>query len=567
MNIRLPIIFILLFLSQSIKGSEHLMIWVNFTDKDESPYSLSRPHEFLSERALERRLKQSIPLDDYDLPVSPTYLQTLSDQASIEVFYSSRWFNGALLRIDDETILDILHQYPFILSFENVKPLPEEKTEEKLEEVGGMQDLINYDHSQTDFFEFVQNSLFYINQSYPEYGSAFNQVNLVNGQELHKRGYWGHGKVIALLDAGYTAVDTLAAFNYLWNQNRILGYRDFVNPVGNIFSSHPHGTYVLSVMGGYLPGDFAGAALGASYWLLRTEDASSEFRIEEYNWLVGAEFADSVGADIINSSLGYTTFDNPLQDYTYADLDGETTIVAMAANKAFSRGILVVNSAGNYGNRPWGYIGSPADAFGTLSVGGTNNKGERVNFSSFGPSYDGRIKPDIMAQAQGVSVANLIGTTGNANGTSFSSPLIAAMSACLWQKFPDFSNQQLRQAIIQSSDRFLYPDTLYGFGIPNFGLAVEILKGPKVDPRMITLLSNPLTYNSALRIYANHPEVISIDFINSSGNIMWTEQNIEIFPGYNEVRPFGDIESLASGIYIVRVRFNNRAEHVKAIKL
>ena len=567
MNIRLPIIIAFLFLSQGLQGSDHLMIWVNFTDKAESPYSISRPHEFLSERALERRLKQSIPLDEYDLPVSPFYLQTLSDHTSLEVFYSSRWLNGALLRIQDETILDILHQYPFILNFENVKPAPEEETEEKLEETGGPQELIMNNHYQSDFFEFVQNSLFVSNQTYPEYGSAFNQVNLVNGLELHKRGYWGHGKVIALLDAGYTAVDTLAAFNYLWNQNRILGYRDFVNPGGNIFSSHPHGTYVLSVMGGFLPGDFAGAALGASYWLLRTEDTSSEFRIEEYNWLAGAEFADSIGADIINSSLGYTTFDNPLQDYTYADLDGETTIVARAANKAFSRGILVVNSAGNYGNRDWGYIGSPADAFGALSVGGTDNQGVRVNFSSFGPSYDGRIKPDIMAQARAVSVANLVGTTGNANGTSFSAPLIAAMSACLWQKFPDVSNQQLRQAIIQSSDRFLNPDTLYGFGIPDFGLAVEILKGPAVDPRMITLLNNPLMYNSALRIYADHSEFINIDFINSSGHIMWTQQNIEIFPGYNEVRPFGDIESLASGIYIIRVRFNDRAEHVKAIKL
>ncbi len=355
---------------------------------------------------------------------------------------------------------------------------------------------------------------------------------------------------------------------FLWEQDKILGYRDFVDPDGDIFNSHPHGTYVLSVMGGYLPGRYSGAALGASFWLLRTEDASSEFRIEEYNWLAGAEFADSVGADIINSSLGYTRFDNPAQNYEYSDLDGQTTIVARAANKAFSRGILVVNSAGNYGAQSWRYIGSPADAHGSLAVGGTNNEGQRVNFSSAGPSADGRVKPDIMAQAQGVAVLNLMGTTGNANGTSFSAPLIAGIAACLWQKFPEATNEQIRNAIVRSADRYMMPDSLYGYGIPDFGKAIVILGGQYHDDWPVAVvLNNPLLPDSGIRFFAESNETVSIDLINSSGQKMWTLNNIEVFSGYNEVRPFSNIEILASGIYIVRINFKNRTELIKAIKL
>lgn len=552
----------------TVWSNDPVMVWVEFTDKDNSHYSLSRPHEFLSDRSIKRRQKQNIPVDFFDLPVSPYYLQILSADNSLVVYYSSKWLNGALLKISNEEALQQLNNYEFISYWENVKPelpLPEEK---KPEEINGAQTFEGYSFDPAMFYEELTHSLMHSFNSYPDYGDAENQVRLVNGQALHTRGYSGRGKVIAILDAGYRAVDTLDGFNYLWEQNRILGYRDFVDPGGDIFNSHPHGTYVLSVMGGHLPGRYSGAALGASFWLIRTEDASSEFRIEEYNWLAGAEFADSVGADIINSSLGYTRFDDPAQNYNYSDLDGQTTIVAQAANKAFSRGMLVVNSAGNYGSQSWRYLGSPADAHGSLAVGGTNDLGQRVNFSSIGPSADGRVKPDIMAQAQGVAILNLVGTTGNANGTSFSAPLVAGMAACLWQKFPKATNELIRNAIIRSADRYMKPDSLYGFGIPDFGKAIEILSDQyKSDLPVAMILNNPLIPDSAVRFFAEGNETISIDLINSSGQKIWTLNNVEVFSGYNEVRPFGDIGILASGIYIVRVNFKNRTELIKAIKL
>jgi serine protease AprX len=565
---RLFISFLVSFLALTVWSNEPVMVWVEFTDKENSHYSLYRPHEFLSDRAIKRRQKQNIPLDFYDLPVSPFYLQILSADTSLVVFYSSKWFNGALLKVSSQEALQQLNNYEFISYWENVKPelpLPEDK---KLEEINGSQAFDGYSFDPAMFYEEFPYSLMHSFNNYPDYGDAENQVKLVNGHELHARGYWGRDKVIAVLDAGYRGVDTLDGFNFLWEQNRILGYRDFVDPEGDIFNSHPHGTYVLSVMGGYLPGRYTGASLGASFWLIRTEDASSEFRIEEYNWLAGAEFADSVGADIINSSLGYTRFDDPAQNYDYSDLNGQTTIVARAANIAFRRGMLVVNSAGNYGSQSWRYIGSPADAQGSLAIGGTNNQGQRVNFSSVGPSFDGRVKPDVMAQAQGVAVLNLVGTTGNANGTSFSAPLVAGMAACLWQKYPGATNEQLRNAIIRSADRFMKPDSLYGYGIPDFGKAIEILSDQyNGGVPVVTILNNPLIPDSAIRFFSEGNETISIDLINSSGQKMWTLRDVEVFSGYNEVRPFGDIEILASGIYIVRVNFKNKTELIKAIKL
>ncbi|MFN2396425.1 MAG: S8 family serine peptidase [Bacteroidales bacterium] len=568
MNQKLFLSLIILLFSLFLKGNNPVMVWVEFKDKQHSPYSLTRPHEFLSTRAIERRQKQNIPFDHFDLPVSPLYIETLAADTSITVFYTSRWLNGALLKISNNDFLQNLDEIDFILSWQDVKPVP--TSPEKSENFGsnGSQQHQWYMSLHEEAFDKFPYSLNHYYSGYPEYGSSEDQISLVNGQALHWPGYWGEGKIVAVFDSGFRSVDTLEAFSYLWNNNKILGFRDFVEPGSNIFDTHTHGTYVLSVMGGYLSGNLSGSALGASYWLLRTEDVSSEFRIEEYNWLAGAEFADSVGADIINSSLGYTRFDNTIQDYFYDDLDGQTTIVARAANKAFSKGLLVVNSAGNYGSQSWMYVGSPADAHGALAVGGTNSVGTRVAFSSLGPTADGRVKPDIMAQAQGVAVANIMGSVGQANGTSFSSPLIAGMAACLWQKYPAANNEEIRNAIIRSADRYLLPDTIYGFGIPDFGKAIDILDGKFEGTRMAYLISNPLLPNSAVRFYAEeNEEFISIDLINSNGQKIWTITDLNVFYGINEVRPFANINTLNSGIYIIRINFKNRSENIKAIKL
>ena len=568
---RISIGLCLLLYVLKIQSAEQIMVWITFVDKNNTSYSLNRPHEFLSQRAIERRQHQMIPLDANDLPVSTSYLETLLSNPSIELYYTSRWFNGALVGLTEEGLLEEINTYEFVQETELVKPSLEkdiktkQKTGHSLMLDSRSQDTV-LSHSVKMVAPFPYSISSYWN-THPNYGLAQNQVELVNGQILHKLGYRGNGKVIAVLDSGFSNVDSLEAFQHLWHKGKILGTKDFVNPGTSVFREHFHGTYVLSVMAGFIYDEFAGAALDASYLLLRTEDASSEFRIEEYNWLAGAEYADSAGADIINSSLGYTVFDYEPQNYTYAHMDGNSTIVARAANKANSRGLLVVNSAGNYGNQNWRYVGSPADAHGVLAVGGTDDSGVRVGFSSVGPTSDGRIKPDVMAKARAVASVNPSGGISNANGTSFSAPLISALAACLWQRFPDASNDKIKNAIIQSGDRFLSPDSLYGNGIPDFQKAYDILNVADRRDSFVSLGINPVKAESSLIFHAEKEQRISIELINSSGQRIWYLTDIPVQIGYNELKPFRQIEDLTSGVYLIKMNFKNHTELIKALKL
>lgn len=568
---RIVLLFLYAFVGfcNNLLATDPYMIWVEFTDKNNSPFSVSRPHEFLTERAVERRYKQNIPIDLYDLPVSYQYVQQIIDDHGLTLYYTSRWFNGAMFGTSDLSSMHAIHELPFIKFTELAKsPVVESDSESS-----GTQTNDNPKYKQrkqlSDFYHdaWFPYSVYDDDAIYTEYGTAENQINMVNGQVLHEQGFWGKGKIIGVLDSGFRAVDTLEAFQDLWNQSRILGYYDFSQNKNELFTGHAHGTVVLSVMGARLPGVYSGTAPEASYWLLRTEDASSEFRVEEYNWLAGAEYADSVGVDIINSSLGYTRFDDPDQDYTFSDLDGSSTVVARAANMAFSRGMLVVSSAGNYGAQSWKYVGSPADAHGALAVGATNADGEKASFSSYGPTYDGRIKPQIMAQGQGTAVVNTSGRLSNANGTSFSSPLIAGLAACLWEMAPNATNNQIKRAIIRSSNRYMNPDTIYGFGIPDFQYAASLLLKDIQDKRFLKLINNPLVAQSSISFYAYKEEVIAIRMYNSSGHKVWEKNNIPVLPGFNQISPFANIETLSSGIYFIRVNFKNKTEVLKAVKL
>jgi len=545
------------FLGKPVFASEPVMIWVEFQDKEYSGYSLTRPDEFLSPRAIERRQKQNIPFDFYDLPVSASYIDSILKDPTLSLHYTSKWFNGALFKANLKQSVTKIRQFGFVRHVEIAKkPISSLPVKEK-----GIQS-VSLLHPYT---KPVLNGFQQYTTTIADYGEATEQIAMLNAQSLHENGFWGQNKVIAVLDAGFRNVDTLPAYSELWNNNQILGFYDFVQAKPVLYNDHSHGAYVLSVMGANQPG-FSGTARQASYWLIRTEDAATEFQVEEYNWLAGAEFADSVGADIINSSLGYTVFDDTLQNYRYSDLDGASTIAARAANMAFSRGMLVVNSAGNYGSRNWRYIGTPADAHGVLAVGGTDNSGIIASFSSVGPSYDGRVKPQVTAQGQGVAVINNFGSVSRANGTSFSAPLIAGMAASLWSKYPDASNSQIKQAIIRSSDRYFAPDSLYGFGIPDFEQASIILEKKIDDDSFLKLINNPLQSESSITFYAYQEEEISIDIFNSSGQLVWARDSLLAYSGFNEIKPFGDIDILTSGIYLIRVNFSNRTETIKTIK-
>jgi serine protease AprX len=524
-----------------------LYYWVSFTDKDGTPYSLVRPQEFLSARSVERRLRQAIPLDEADLPVNPVYVDSLLGDTAVAVYYVSRWMNGALVRAPLEHSIERIRQLPFVSGILEVKPDLEAGP-------GGSKDVpgSNGIQSMDPFSE-------------PNYGESRQQVEQLNGQILHALGFVGQGMHIAVLDAGFLNVDELWMFERMRTEGRLLGVRDFVDRQGDPLRGHTHGMAVLSVMAADSPGQLVGTAPGASYWLLRTEDAGSEYIIEEYNWLAAAEFADSAGVDIINSSLGYTRFDDPAQDHTYEALDGQTTVVSRAANMAFERGMLVVNSAGNYGTQNWSYIGAPADAFGALAVGAVNAEGNRTSWSSVGPAADGRTKPDVMAMGYRVAAVNPFNGIAYVNGTSFSSPLVAGMAACLWQNYPILGAADIKTAIIRSASRFGYPDSLMGNGIPDFRIAREMLEAAHDGQQSAMILPNPLQPHSIIDFFSSTDDRMDVQLVNMKGAIVYQVTGMQVHTGFNGLRPFNGISHLPAGVYLVRLTSDNFNKTLKAL--
>lgn len=453
------ILFSALFLLFSATGvlaqqQDMYKYWVALHDKAGSPYSIDAPADYLSQRALERRRRQQIAIDSLDLPVSPAYLQILR-QAGFTVRHCSKWFNGVILFAADSAMVSTLYSMDFVDTVilcdkspaEAPATLPSIPTEQLIPSLYGTR----YDSS-------------YYNLGYP-------QIAQINGTALHRRGYEGQGIVIGVCDGGFPGVDNTVYFDSMRHDGRLLGTRDFVWSNNNVFSVHDHGTKVLSLMAANLPGHFVGTAPKASYVLCRTENTESETILEEYNWIAAAEYLDSLGADIITSSLGYFRFDDSTQNHSPADLDGRTTPMTIAGNIAVSRGMLVINAAGNDGDREPGRLNSPADAVDVLTIGAATIDNSRASFSSFGPTADGRIKPDVMALGHHVTCAAANGSISTTSGTSLATPIMAGMMACLWQRHPELTPYQLCDSVRAWGSHANCPDTSIGYGIPDFARA------------------------------------------------------------------------------------------------
>ena len=542
----LYILFILVVINSTFSQSTGDKYWVKFIDKTNNDYSLERPEEFLSSRSLERRSRQEIQIDESDLPVSRVYLDSLRS-LGITILNTSKWLNSAVIKSENILLPDTLESLGFVVDYQ------------KVYSTQIMKSAINKFNSNISFgqkgFEL-------------EYGMAYEQISLSNGNFLHEMGYKGKGIMIAVLDAGFYHANILPAFDSLWIQSRILGHRNFVDDQQNIFESHPHGMYVLSIMGGNVPGQLVGTAPDASYWLLRSEDTSSEFLIEEDNWIAAAEFADSIGADIINSSLGYYEFDDSEMNHSYADMDGKSTRVSIGANIASSKGILVVASAGNEGNKSWHYIIAPSDAENVLSIGAVDSLDNKAAFSSFGPSSDGRVKPDITAMGQADAFQGINGFIARGSGTSFSSPVVAGLAACLWQSFPNVKNTELSEAIVRSSRYFHSPDAGVGHGTADFLLAYHYLKALiSTDlEQKLSLFPNPV-YDSFTIIVPNESKSgIELRLFNSTGQLVRQEAfkstDQEIF-----ITTITGITQLSSGTYFLKIYTENKTYSNKIIKL
>jgi len=395
MRIKKTLFFIIIsFSSFAQQDSITYKYWVEFTDKYNSNFSVNNPELFLSQRAIERRVRQNIPIKIQDLPINNWYIDSIIN-LGFDVLNRSKWFNGIMLSTNDSNLVDNIN-FSFVKSTFSFGRWNRNKSNQRT------------------------NSKFENDFNKSDYGDTYNQLQMLKGNILHNRNLKGEGKVIAVLDAGFSKANEMDAFKKLFDEDRILGSWDFVAQEESVFEDHSHGMMVLSTMGAENKGQIIGTSPNASFWLLRSEDGDTENLIEEYNWLCAAEFADSVGADIINSSLGYTTFDDVNQNHTYSDMDGRTAPVSIAANLASRKGMIVVNSAGNSGSSSWHYIGAPADADSILSVGAVDENRDFAWFSSYGPSIDGRIKPTVVAQGRNTIVATSDNGILAGNGTSFS---------------------------------------------------------------------------------------------------------------------------------------------------
>jgi len=556
------VFFLIVFFAINIFAQENSeFYWIELLDKNNNPYSVSNPEGFLSQRAIDRRQRQNIQIDETDLPVSPQYVQQIDALYNVTVLYTSKWLNGLVINCTDIESLNTIADLPFVSSIIKVKGQQLGIINKKLDIEIDSEELLPTPSKQSQYSP-KDNAI--------DYGYGYNQAQMLNVPYLHNKGFKGSGVHIAIIDAGFKNLDIVPGFDSIRANGQILGTRDFVNPNSNIYNEHSHGMSVLSVIAANIPGQLTGVAPKASFWLIRSEDGNSESLLEECNWVVAAEFADSVGVDIINSSLGYTTFDDPSQNHVYAQLDGNTAIATRGANIAAQKGILVVNSAGNSGNELWRYLGVPADGTYVLTVGATDEYGEYAPFSSIGPAANGQIKPDVSAQGYLTYLIISDGQVARGSGTSFSSPIIAGMAACLWEINPNLTRQEIYDIIVQSSSQYSKPDNYIGYGIPDMSVAYELACRLTVGPDPEDPLQVFVQFAQQevfIRCYTEEPGTGSIEIFDIAGRRLAHNFNLELNKGQNEFKVPIDVIQSSSSILIVRFSSGSKSKTVKAMSL
>lgn len=532
-------ILLLVFTITSFIGySQTQDAWVYFNDKPNSAAFFANPLSELSQRALDRRTSQGIALNINDAPIEPTYISQITAASGITVMAKSKWLNclhvrGTQTAISALTALSCVNHVHFAdnsLNLKNSNPRPIVPVNKQLSVD------VNYN-----------------------YGTSANQVQMLNVNLLHQANYTGVGKQIAVLDAGFPGVNTSQPFQRLITNGSILGGYDYVNKSTNFYSGNSHGAMVLSTIGGYTDGQLVGTAPDAKFYLYITEDVNSENPVEESNWVEAAEQADRVGVDIITTSLGYFAFDNPAYGHDYSDMTGNSAFASQGANIAFTKGIVVVASAGNDGANSEPHIGVPAEANNVLAIGAVQADRTYAYFSSIGPSYDGRMKPDVMAQGQASVVSSPSGVIQTASGTSFSCPIMAGAIASFWSAMPNLTNQQVVNFIKQSADRYTNPDYFYGYGIPNFQLALSnaLSIASNVNPDGFLVFPNP-TQNSLTFKFSNSSND-KLFIYNDLGQLILENDNLQNNQSV-------DVSQLQSGIYLYKITSENFNKTGKFIK-
>jgi len=513
--------------------------WVFFNAKPQSATFLSNPLTMLTQRSLDRRTAQNIQLDFLDVPVHQPYIDQIENAAGISVMAKSKWYNAVHVR-GTELQIEALAALGFVdhIRFANPALNIADRTPKPKQNIKKVNKVLA---TAADF----------------NYGNSGNQIEMLNGHLLHQQDYTGSGKVIAVMDGGFPGVNTASTFARLRDNNLILGGYDYVNRDADFYTGISHGTLVLSTMGGYKDGQLVGTAPDAAYYLFITEDGENEGPLEESLWVEAAEEADRLGVDVITTSLGYSNFDNPEYSHTYEDMNGTNTFISQGLNFAFSRGMICVVSAGNEGNNDWHYITAPGDATYALTAGAVNADGDYASFSSQGPSFDGRVKPDVVTQGAASVVSNMNGNINTANGTSFSCPILAGMVASFWQAVPQMTNAQIVQFIKASASQYGNPDDELGYGIPNFAEALEAALNTQI-----------FTHTNAFAIFPN-PAGDSVNVVIPTGFAQMTMYNAigqKVLEQYVSETDVISLGLLNSGVYLYKVESNGFSQGGKLIK-
>jgi subtilisin family serine protease len=539
------LLFIFLSLCFQLKAQ---VFFIEFTNK-KSSYTLANPSAYLSSRAILRRSKQKIKTDSTDLPLVKKYVDSIA-ATGVKIMGKTKWLNGVLITTQNQIALNKIYNFPFVKSHIQVKDAGKAA-------------------SQIHKFENTNSVAATSNYSNDDYGFAATQIKMCNIDFLHRQGFTGKGLQIAVLDAGFINAENNDAFKILWNENRIIDFYDFVHQHDSVFTDAHHGASVLSCMAVNEPTKFIGTSPDASFYLFETEDVSSEYPVEEYYWSIGAERADSAGADLINSSLGYNWFDNAMYNHAYIDMDGKTCPASKAATLAGSKGMIVCISAGNEGANAWYHIGTPADAKNILTVGAVNEFRNHSFFSSYGYSADGRVKPSVCTMGENTALIDEYNNVEWGSGTSFASPLLCGMAACLWQKYPSKTALQIEDAIMRSANFYTSPTDSLGYGIPDFSIADKLLAenilAVNVSAIKPEIFPNPAT---ELQIFAhsNVNQNCKVSVYSIEGKLL-IDESIAAYQNLNTYFKIGQATSLNKGMYLVNFKINYTTYQLKWVKM
>ena len=541
----------MLFITTLCSEAQFSKYIIRFKDKAGTPFSINTPSQYLSPRSVQRRVRQNIPLDSTDLPITPRYIDSVRLAGNVTILNKSKWFNEVCIQTTDAGALAKINSFPFVISSNAVMRVQSGNRENTT-----ARDKFNETFSQTttgtnaskttgDFFN---------------YGSSYAQIHIHEGEFLHNNGFRGEGMLMAVFDAGFRNYLTITAFDSVRNNNQIVETYDFVKNEISVNEDDSHGMHCFSTIASNWPGQLVGSCNKAKYYLYRTEDVSSEYPIEEQNWAAAAERADSIGVDVFTTSLGYNTFDNPFFNHTYAQMNGKVTLIARANSMAAKKGIISVVAAGNDGNNSWHYIATPADADSIVTVGAVNASGIVSSFSSYGPSSDGRVKPTVASVGEGTALAGSNNLPIFGSGTSFATPNLAGLITCLWQAFPEFNNMQIIEAIKKSSSIYATPNDRIGYGIPNFHKAYNDLLQQRAILQVNTILGN----NNWIKVYPNpfkrkfsvlikpkYSGTANFKLLGADGKLFAT-LIVNTVQDQVQLVSFDNLQPLVKGIYILR---------------